>query len=223
LKNERSFFIKIGMPRLSHHQQHERRIHILEAACRCFTRDGFHRTSMQDICREAGVSPGGIYVYFPSKEALIAGLIESDRAEIAAAFSQAAMADDVLRAVGALARHFFVDEPREKSMITLQIWAESARDPAIRALCMSIERDVRDHLIALCQTLKRQGKTVPDLDIEGLVAVLTAMSDGIFKARALDDAFDSEQALAGIMTVFRAGLAGHLDLSRTTPEPELLP
>jgi len=31
------------------------------------------------ICREAGVSPGALYVYFDSKEALIAGICERDR------------------------------------------------------------------------------------------------------------------------------------------------
>ena len=38
---------------------------------------------MHDICREAGVSPGALYVYFDSKEALIAGICERDRAEFA--------------------------------------------------------------------------------------------------------------------------------------------
>ena len=50
---------------------------------RCFARTGFHRTSIRDICREAGVSPGAFYVYFDSKEALIAGIAEGDRAEFA--------------------------------------------------------------------------------------------------------------------------------------------
>ena len=42
----------------------------LAAAQRCFVRSGFHGASMQDICAEAGMSPGNLYRYFPSKEAL---------------------------------------------------------------------------------------------------------------------------------------------------------
>jgi len=57
--------------------------HILDAAEQCFARAGFHRTTVHDICREAGVSPGALYVYFDSKEALIAGISERDRAEFA--------------------------------------------------------------------------------------------------------------------------------------------
>ena len=79
------------MPRLTDQQQDERRSQILAAAYRCFTRDGFHRSSMQAICKEAGISPGGLYLYFPSKQALIGAMIEADRAELAAADYRAAL------------------------------------------------------------------------------------------------------------------------------------
>ena len=62
------------MPKLKPDTQRARREHILDAALTCFARGGFHATTMQAICREAGVSPGALYVYFDSKEALIAGL-----------------------------------------------------------------------------------------------------------------------------------------------------
>ena len=62
------------MPKLKPDTQRARREHILDAAEHCFARAGFHRTTMQDICKEAGVSPGALYVYFDSKEALIAGI-----------------------------------------------------------------------------------------------------------------------------------------------------
>ena len=37
------------------------RARILDAAERCFARAGFHRTTMQDICKEAKVSAGAIF------------------------------------------------------------------------------------------------------------------------------------------------------------------
>ena len=51
----------------------ERRTHILDAAERSFTRGGFHGTTMQDVAAEAGMSPGNLYRYFASKDALVAG------------------------------------------------------------------------------------------------------------------------------------------------------
>ena len=50
--------------------QADRRAEILDAAERCFIRSGFHQASMQEICAEAKMSPGNLYRYFPSKEAI---------------------------------------------------------------------------------------------------------------------------------------------------------
>jgi len=50
----------------------DRREEILRAACGLFSRDGFHAASMKDLCAAAGMSPGSLYRYFPSKERLFA-------------------------------------------------------------------------------------------------------------------------------------------------------
>jgi multidrug efflux pump subunit AcrB len=52
---------------------------VLDAALRCFGREGSHGASMQQICAEAGVSPGALYRYFRSKDDLIVALVEADR------------------------------------------------------------------------------------------------------------------------------------------------
>ena len=43
------------MPRITAERREARRTAILAAARRCFSRDGFHQTSMPDIAREAGL------------------------------------------------------------------------------------------------------------------------------------------------------------------------
>ncbi len=63
------------MPRLSSDRAEERRRHILDAAMRCFIASGFSATSIRDICREAGMSIGGVYVHFDGKEAIVEGLV----------------------------------------------------------------------------------------------------------------------------------------------------
>ena len=49
----------------------ERRQQIVKAARVCFNRSGLHKASISHICKEAGVSPGHLYYYFDSKEALV--------------------------------------------------------------------------------------------------------------------------------------------------------
>ena len=65
-------------------RQAEQRRRILDAAIACFARGGFHATGMQAVCAEAGMSPGGLYRYFRSKEAIIEAIVERDRAAIPA-------------------------------------------------------------------------------------------------------------------------------------------
>ena len=77
------------MNRLNIQRQADRRDEILSAAQRCFVRSGFHQTSMQEICTEAGMSAGNLYRYFPSKETIIAGIAERDRAAVHQAFARA--------------------------------------------------------------------------------------------------------------------------------------
>src|ERR1044072_6668446 len=77
--NVRFIFVRGTMRRANAHLQADRRFEILEAAQTCFARSGFHQTSMQEICTEAGMSPGNLYRYFRSKEEIIAGIAERDR------------------------------------------------------------------------------------------------------------------------------------------------
>src|SRR3954469_21945833 len=59
------------MPRVSDDHLERRRQQILDAARRCFVRKGFHRTSMQDVFAESGLSAGAVYRYFKSKNEII--------------------------------------------------------------------------------------------------------------------------------------------------------
>jgi AcrR family transcriptional regulator len=63
------------MPKVSAEHRAARRRQILDAAARCFARDGFHRTSMQDIVGESGISAGLVYRYFAGKDDMITAIV----------------------------------------------------------------------------------------------------------------------------------------------------
>ena len=54
----------------------QRRHQILDAATAVFSRLGFERARMDDIAEEAGVSKGALYLYYKSKDAIIATLLK---------------------------------------------------------------------------------------------------------------------------------------------------
>lgn len=76
---------------------------ILDGARTIFLRDGFDGASMNDIAREAGVSKGTLYVYFPSKEALFEAYVRDDRrrqAEQMIPYASAASLHEALLTIG---------------------------------------------------------------------------------------------------------------------------
>ena len=61
------------MPRVVKHPE-IRREELLGIAAKLFARAGYDATSVDDIIREAGLSKGAFYHYYPSKEALLEAL-----------------------------------------------------------------------------------------------------------------------------------------------------
>ena len=76
------------MPKVSAAHVETRKLQILEAACICFGQNGFHRSTMQEICKTAGLSPGALYSYFSGKDELIRAILEASMARNAAIFEQ---------------------------------------------------------------------------------------------------------------------------------------
>lgn len=48
---------------------------VLDAALALFTKRGFAHTTVEQVAKRAGLSKGAVYLYFPSKKALLAGLV----------------------------------------------------------------------------------------------------------------------------------------------------
>jgi AcrR family transcriptional regulator len=54
----------------------ERKSQILQAAIAVFARRGFHQARMEDIADEAGLSKAALYLYYKSKDTVIAALLK---------------------------------------------------------------------------------------------------------------------------------------------------
>jgi len=194
------------MPRLTPETQHLRREHILDAAERCFAKSGFHRTSMQAICREAAVSAGALYVYFDSKEALIEGIIERDRAAFQERFDALAEAPDLVAALGALANQYFQEEPPHKRLMCIEIGLEATRNERVGEIFRAVDAHVRDSFETLFRRLHASGRIRPALEIPALVQAFLTIGDGLFWRRAIDPTFDPETTLPAVMSVIHGML-----------------
>lgn len=189
------------MPRLKPQTQAARREHILDAAEHCFARNGFHGSSIQDICREAEVSPGALYVYFASKEHLISGIAERDRLKLQAEIEDVARADDFLSALERLGDHYMLEEPAHKRALCIEIGAEATRNPVVGEMYRRTHAAVHQSFVSLFERASREGKIAPTIDIETLTHVLLIIGDGLFWRRAVDPAFDPETVTPTLMAL----------------------
>lgn len=183
------------MPKLKPDTQRARRENILDAALRCFARGGFHATTMQDICKEAAVSPGAVYVYFASKEDLIAGLCERDRSEFAERFALVSSAPDFLDALRQIGQHYFVDENSDRQRFVIEMGIEATRNPRISEIFMTVDQFCFDSFKSLFQRLKDEGRIAPKIDIETLAKVFNVIGDGMFWRRAIEPSFNARTVL----------------------------
>lgn len=185
----------------------ERHIRILDAAERVFARAGFHAATMNDVAAEAGMSPGNLYRYFASKDAIVAGIAERDRMEIAADFAKLEPSrGGLLDQLEELGRHHMTRKPREKAIIAVQIWAEATRNPEMARMCAGIDDAVAIGLTAAVAAAAASGELPRNLDQARFLQAIFMMADGFFCRRAVDPDFD---AAAGAETLFAAmrGLA----------------
>lgn len=55
----------------------EKRAQIRQAAFKCFTRAGYHHTTVDDICDELGISKGSFYWYFKGKQEVFLDILDT--------------------------------------------------------------------------------------------------------------------------------------------------
>lgn len=196
------------MRRANSQLQSDRRDEILMAAQRCFARMGLHQASMQQICAAAGMSPGNLYRYFPSKEAIIAAIAERDRTEAAANFAAVSDAPDFFSGFAALGRQYLIERSDDEVALCLEIAAEARRNPEVGRIHQAIDTDVRQGLVALLRKAAERGEISRDLDFEKVVLLLLALGDGLEMRRAGNPSFDPESVFPMVLGIIRFMLSG---------------
>jgi AcrR family transcriptional regulator len=195
------------MPKLKPATQAARREAILDAALKCFARSGVHRTTIEDICRQAAISPGALYVYFGSKESLIEGLCARDRDQFVEKFAFLEQADDLIAALGAIGREYLIEDPPERRLFVLEMALEATRNPRIAEIYRSMDRFVQDSFEALFTRLAAEGRIVPRMPIADFTRLFCVIGDGIWFRAGVHPDFDAAKALAAATAVIADILA----------------
>jgi AcrR family transcriptional regulator len=182
------------MPKVLPEYLELRRQQILDSAAVCFSRRGFHQTTMQDICREVELSPGAVYRYFPSKEAIIEGMCNRGLEQNAEALEQSLASGGTLAAFEVLIRVFFeeLDDLRsfEVCSLNVELIAESPRNERVQAMQARNIQDVRSRLVGFIRVAQARGDIDPSLDPDAIARVMIAMYQGLITQRLVEPDLD---------------------------------
>ncbi|MDA1129221.1 MAG: TetR/AcrR family transcriptional regulator [Chloroflexi bacterium] len=166
------------MPKVTDAHTEARKQQIMDAAKACFAREGFHQTSIQDICQEAALSPGAVYKYFSSKDQIIAasclecqqGLYEFIKAARSNGNSPLESLDFIINhGLEMLGGEGF----REPSMMNVQVWSEAMRSEEIKEALLLVTFDTLGQAFAdLFQQAQERGEVDANLDSQALAIEL---------------------------------------------------
>jgi AcrR family transcriptional regulator len=177
------------MPRVSQQYKDVQRAEILAAARRCFVREGFHQTSMQDVFAEAGKSAGAVYRYFPRKEDLIVGVAAQNLDDVTEVLRTALTRDDGKHGVGqvmaelleaVIERH----HDRQLATIALMVWSEALRNPALAGRLESAAASMSQDMAAFVR-LRQQAGTWSGASPDLLAPVILSILPGFLLNLAL--------------------------------------
>lgn len=190
------------MPRVSEAHLAARRQQILDAAVRCFVRNGFHQTSMQDVIKEADLSVGAFYRYFKSKNELIMAITSTKIGEITGILDHLLTLDPVPPIP------VFLDEVINQVETTLtadrtvviavQVWGEATHDEEVAAVVRDVYGHIRARMVRLAERAKAGGHLPADADTFGVGSVIFGIVQGYILQRILVGSVDRETYLAGV-------------------------
>ncbi|MFE1270913.1 TetR/AcrR family transcriptional regulator [Streptomyces sp. NPDC058758] len=212
------------MARVSQEHLDARRRQILDGAARCFARNGFHATSMQDVLTEAGLSAGAVYRYFRSKDELIQAIAEETFASVRGAFVEATASNPpptpdvlVVRVMTIVLEERITGADRQAfARLIIQVWAETLRDETLaKALAQGFDA-MRALWAELFDAYRASGMFTADVSSADLARTLIAAVQG----------FIAQQALFGDVEtgVLGEGLRGLMSMgagARATPPPSV--
>ncbi|MFF4248664.1 TetR/AcrR family transcriptional regulator [Streptomyces sp. NPDC001822] len=200
------------MARVSQEHLDARRRQILAGAARCFARNGFHGTSMQDVLKEVGLSAGAVYRYFAGKDDLIAAIADDAFGGIRHAFEDAAEitpppTPDVL--LGRVLRTFLAGqlygmERRTCAALIVQVWAEALRSDRLSKAFGDGYAGMRVGWAKLVEAYRAAGLMHADVSADDVARTMIATAQGFMVQEALFGGVEPEvleNGLRGLMSM----------------------
>ncbi len=201
------------MPKISEELRQERRAQILDAAWRCFYRNGVQATTMEEIIAESGMSASAMYRYFKGKDDIILNAIAvslqgfSKVLEPIVADLRTSPEEFVERLLSDMER-FAARRGFNLLPIAIHGWGEAQRDERVRTLLAGFYGEFRRRLVARAQRWQQDGTMDTRVAPEDAAEALQSLVLGyIVQATITRDVSPARHARAAACSVRRKARA----------------
>ena len=157
----------------------DRREALVLAAFNQIAERGFEGLRTREVAAEVGLNIATLHYYFPTKEALIRGVVEHAMQRFRSTLEPHGSSADQLRNHFRAVRKLLKDEPQLGSVMG-ELALRSARDPSMAAIMRQTNDAWHRTLRGLLRRAAREGHLKPELDNDDVaslvVATLTSMT-----------------------------------------------
>lgn len=164
-----------------------RREEILEAAMKCFSKKGYHDTTIDDIIKGSGLSKGAIYWYFKGKRDIFIFLIEQHLQKDNILWEKLSKEHElgpeflIIAGPSYLKLHF---EDKKLSPFFAEFIAESYRDKQIQKKLHNVYKGWIDKVKRAFDMAIKKGK-MKSFDTESLSISLVALIEGLIEMNTI--------------------------------------
>ncbi len=183
------------MPKVTDAHVEARRRQIMHATIVCVAEKGFQRTTMQDICRTAELSPGAVYGYFSGKEDILEALVQDTLEQNDALLEEVGSVGSTREILGALLHKLLgctegaCEQPLpapDPNRIKVGLWSEIIRDSDLHEAARTNHDRVLDGLAKIIRAGQRRGDVRKGLDARHAAAACIALLEGFVLQKAID-------------------------------------
>lgn len=180
-----------------------RRLQIIDAALTRFAADGFDRATTASICREAGISSGTLFHYFPTKLSLLLAILALGTDEETAWFTAQEGRRDALAVVLDRVAHTAAEAADPRLPGFVRAVGAVMGHPEVAAALEAHERSTSQALLPWVRLAQRDGEVRADLTPERLTAWVRVVLDGYLSSLAGSGELDATAEQATLVDVVR--------------------
>jgi AcrR family transcriptional regulator len=125
------------------------------------------------------MSPGTLYHYFPSKAAIVAGIIEAERTVAAGLLGDLAQAPDIRAGLAQAMREVLAEATQDALRLRSEVAAEILRDAALRDLARQTDEEAARLLAQHIAAAQAAGQVAPGIDPMATAIAIGALVEGL--------------------------------------------